>query len=73
MAKRESPDKKPRGGPAGFRKPVRRDARIDLRVTPAELDEMKAAADGLGLTLSEYLRQCHEIAKPLLDNQGKGA
>jgi len=72
MAKRKAPKEKSRGEPAGFRQPVRRDARIDLRVTPAELAEMKAAAERLGLTVSEYLRQCHRVARQLVDKQGKG-
>jgi len=53
----------------GFTRPVRRDARIDLRVTPEELEEIKETADGLGLTISEYLRQCHKRAVEAL---GKG-
>ena len=56
---------------AGFTLPVRREARIDLRVTPEELEEMKATADRLGLKLSEYLRQCHKMAVEWLRKGGK--
>ncbi|MBM4041888.1 MAG: hypothetical protein FJ290_25600 [Planctomycetes bacterium] len=47
---------------AGFSPPVRREARIDLRVTPEELEEIKATAEKVGLGVSEYLRQCHKRA-----------
>ena len=53
----------------GFAPPVRRNARIDLRVTPEELAEIQETADSLGLTISEYLRQCHKRAVEAI---GKG-
>jgi uncharacterized protein (DUF1778 family) len=38
-------------------------ARIDLRVTEGERDEMRATADKLGLSLSEYILQLHRHAR----------
>ncbi len=63
MAKRKQAEAG-RGLPelAGFTRPVRRQARIDFRVTPEELEEIKTAAESVGLGISEYLRQCHKRA-----------
>ena len=43
---------------------------IQLRVTPAERDEMHATAQRLGLGVSEYLRQLHRQAVESLERKG---
>jgi predicted DNA binding CopG/RHH family protein len=70
MAKRGVKERREAAEALGFTPPVRREARIDLRVTPEELDEIKEVADSLGLTLSEYLRQCHKRAVEALRKGG---
>ena len=72
MAKRAKGKREPPAEAFGFTKPERREARIDLRVTPEELGEMKATAKSLGLTMSEYIRQCHRIAIEALRKGGGG-
>jgi len=39
-----------------------KDARLEIRITKAELTEIKATADKLGLTVTEYLLQLHRHA-----------
>ena len=70
MAKRGEGAKRDLAQVAGFTRPVRREARIDLRVTPEDLEEMKQVAESLGLTMSEYLRQCHKRAVEALRKGG---
>lgn len=47
---------------------TRKDARLNIRVTDAEKDEMTEAAKSLKVSLSEYLTALHQYAWPRLRN-----
>lgn len=47
--------------------PYKPDDKITFRITSAEKVEMKAAADKLGLSVTEYILRLHRSAKSVLD------
>ena len=46
---------------------LRKSETVQIRVTPAEKDEMKRAASRYGLTVTEYLSRLHALAQGILE------
>lgn len=52
--------------PSRLRKLIAKDARIDFRLSETDKDAMQATAQGVGLTVSEYLVRLHYVANKKL-------